>query len=42
LTNASCTHICIEILQNIKYDDTMLLSYDTMYCGDSITLVSYA
>jgi hypothetical protein len=29
MTNTSCTHICIEILQNNKYDETMILLYDT-------------
>jgi hypothetical protein len=35
LENKSCTHIYLEILQNIKYDVTIILLYDTMhYRGD--------
>jgi hypothetical protein len=36
LAKKSCSHIYFEILQNIKYDITMILQYDTMYCKDNI------
>jgi hypothetical protein len=36
IANTSCTQIYIEILQNIKYDKTIILSYDTMHYGGGI------
>jgi hypothetical protein len=35
-SSKSHTHICIEILQNNKYDKYMILFYDTMHYKDSI------
>jgi hypothetical protein len=35
-SSKSCTHICIEILQNNKYDEYMIVLYDTMHYGGSI------
>jgi hypothetical protein len=32
----SYKHIYFEILQNIKYDITMIVLYDSMHCRDDI------
>jgi hypothetical protein len=36
VANTSYTYICIEILQNIKYDKIMILLNNTMYCRGGI------
>jgi hypothetical protein len=36
LAKKSCSHIYLEILQNIKYDTIMILQYDTMHYKDDI------
>jgi hypothetical protein len=36
VTNTYCTHICIKILRNNKYDEIMILLYNTIHCSSSI------
>jgi hypothetical protein len=36
MSTKSCTHISIEILQINKYNEYMIILFDTMHYGDSI------